>query len=96
MSSAQLPVHYYVYYKCDPRRMDELRPAVERLFQSVRAATGIAGQWQQRRDDATTFMEVYLDVPQTETFEPALEAAVAGSGFANLGVQRVTEVFRCA
>ncbi len=91
-----IPLQYYVYYKADPGRIDELRAVVQGLFRLVREATGIQGQWQQRRDDPSTFMEIYADVPDTADFERALAQSLDASGFARLGVDRVTEIFRCA
>lgn len=91
-----IPLQYYVYYKFDPARIEELRAVVQPLFRAVREATGIQGQWQQRRDDPTTFMEIYADVPDTPAFERVLAQSLAASGFARLGIKRVTEIFRCA
>jgi len=89
-------LQYYVYYKFDPTRIEELRAVVQSLFGEVREATGIQGQWQQRRDDATTFMETYVDVDDPSAFDQALSHATEKSGFAALGIKRVTEVFKCA
>lgn len=91
-----IPLQYYVYYKFDPARIEELRTIVEPLFRLVHEAAGIQGQWQQRRDDPSTFMEIYADVPDTPAFERALAQALDASGFAKLGIHRVTEIFRCA
>ena len=91
-----IPLQYYVYYKVDPARIEELRVVVEGLFRLVQEATGIRGRWQQRRDDPSTFMEIYADVPDTAAFERALAQSLDASGFAGLGVNRVTEIFRCA
>lgn len=90
-----IPLQYYVYYKFDPARIEELRAVVQALFRAVHEATGIQGQWQQRRDDPTTFMEIYADVPDTPAFERVLAQSLDASGFARLGIKRVTEIFRC-
>lgn len=82
---------YYVYYRVDPARVDALRPAVEALFGVVMRETGVAGAWMRRRDDATTFMEVYEGV----TDERAFEAVLARESTA-LGLVRKTERFICA
>lgn len=89
-------LQYYVYYKFDPKRIDEVRTTVHALFAGVSSATGIQGQWQQRRDDASTFMETYFEVADGAAFERALSQAVENSGFAKLGIRRVTEIFQCA
>ena len=90
------PLQYYVYYKIDPARIEELRSTVQALFGHVHEKTGVQGQWQQRRDDPSTFMEVYADVPDPTAFDRALAQALDKSGFARLGIDRVTEIFRCA
>jgi len=90
------PLNYYVYYKFDPARVADLRTVVEKLFMQVSAASGIQGEWQRRRDDPSTFMEIYLDVMDAAQFDRALAGAIEQSGFADLGIQRVTEIFQCA
>jgi hypothetical protein len=89
-------LQYYVYYKFDPARIEEVRAIVQQTFDEVRNATGVQGQWQQRRDDASTFMEIYLDVADAGQFDRALAQALEKSGFTRLGIQRITEIFRCA
>ena len=69
---------------------------VEKVFKGVHAATGIRGQWQRRRDDPSTFMEIYSDVADAAAFDQALAAALEETGFAQLGIARVTELFQCA
>lgn len=87
---------YYVYYKADPARVAELRAVVEKLFLRVHAATGIQGEWQRRRDDPSTFMEIYSNVVDAGAFDQAITAALEEAGFAQLGIARVTELFQCA
>ena len=89
-------LQYYVYYKFDPARIEEVRAVVQKVFDEVRNATGVQGQWQLRRDDASTFMETYLDVADSGAFDRALSQALEKAGFASLGIQRITEIFRCA
>jgi len=75
----------------DLTRLAELRAAVERLFSIVERECGVRGRWLHRRDDPTTYMEVYEDVKDTGAFERVLEREGA-----KLGVQRRTERFVCA
>jgi len=82
---------YYVYYRVDPERVDALRPAVEALLESIKLQTGVEGAWMRRRDEPTTFMEVYQGV----TDEPAFETVLARESAA-LGLERKTERFICA
>lgn len=87
---------YYMYYKVDPARVAEVRAVVEALMRRVHAATGVQGEWQRRRDDPATFMETYANVTDAAAFDKALAAALEETGFARLGIARVTEIFQCA
>ena len=84
-------MNYYVYYRVDPQRLAELRAAVEALFAAVERQCGVRGRWLHRRDDPTTYMEVYEGVADAAAFEALLEREGAG-----LGVQRRIERFVCA
>jgi len=75
----------------DLARLAELRVAVERLFALLERECGVRGRWMHRRDDPTTYMEVYEDVKDTARFEALLEREGA-----KLGVQRRLERFVCA
>ena len=75
----------------DPARLAELRAGVERLFALLERDFGVRGRWMRRRDDATTYMEVYEGVKDEAAFERLLEREGA-----KLGVQRRTERFVCA
>jgi uncharacterized protein DUF4936 len=72
-------------------RLAEVRAAVERLFALVERECGVRGRWMHRRDDPTTYMEVYEEVKDTARFEALLEREGA-----KLGVQRRLERFVCA
>jgi hypothetical protein len=80
--------HYYVYYKVAPGQLDRLREAVRVLFEAIETECGVRGRWMHRRDDPSTYMEVYEDVRDTAAFEVVLERQGA-----KLGVQRHTERF---
>lgn len=81
-------MNYYVYYKVDAGRAAELRRAVTDLLNTVEERCGVRGRWMRRRDDPTTYMEVYEGVKD----EAAFEALIEREG-AKLGVQRRLEVF---
>ena len=66
-------MNYYVYYKIAPDRLAELRPAVQGLFKTIESKTGVRGRWMRRRDDPTTYMEVYEGVTDEAGFEELLE-----------------------
>lgn len=89
-------VDYYVYYKFDPARIEEVRRVVDALFREIHSATGITARWQRRRDDPSTFMEIYAGVADAAAFDPLLQSALEKAGFAQLGIPRITEIFQCA
>ena len=68
--------------------MAEVRAGVERLFAVIERDCGVRGRWMHRRDDATTYMEVYEGVKDEAAFERLLEREGA-----KLGVQRRVERF---
>jgi len=68
-----------------------LRAAVERMFAAVERESGVRGRWMHRRDDTTTYMEVYEGVKDDAAFQAVLEREGA-----KLGVPRKLEVFRDA
>lgn len=82
---------YYVYYRVEPARVEALRAQVEQLFGILEQATGVRGRWMRRRDDPSTYMEVYENVPDDRGFEAQLARAAAG-----LGLERRVERFICA
>ena len=84
-------MNYYVYYKIEPGRVEELRPLVDALFALIERKTGVRGRWMRRRDDPTTYMEVYEGVQDESAFEALLEREGA-----KLGVPRKLERFVCA
>jgi hypothetical protein len=65
-----------------------VRAGIERLFAAIERECGVRGRWMHRRDDPTTYMEVYEDVKDAARFE----AVLAREGD-KLGVQRRTERF---
>ena len=84
-------MNYYVYYKIEPQRVEELRRTVDALFALIERKTGVRGRWMRRRDDPTTYMEVYEGVQDESAFEELLEREGA-----KLGVPRKLERFVCA
>ena len=84
-------MNYYVYYKVSAERVNEAREAVQALFSLVEKRFGVRGRWMRRRDDPTTYMEVYEDVKDERGFEALLEREGA-----RLGVSRKLERFVCA
>jgi hypothetical protein len=54
----------------------------------VKQKTGVSGRWMRRRDDPSTYMEVFEGVKDEAAFEALLE-----SEGAKLGLQRKVERF---
>ena len=61
---------------------------VEKLFGEIEKQCGVRGRWMRRRDDPSTYMEVYEEVKDAAAFEALLEREGA-----KLGVQRKLERF---
>lgn len=80
--------HYYVYYRVAPTQLERIRERVRELFAAIEGEFGVRGRWMRRRDDASTYMEVYEDVKDAAAFEALLEREGA-----KLGVQRKLERF---
>jgi hypothetical protein len=81
-------LNYYVYYKLAPESAAEMRTKVQSLFTLVEEQFGIRGKWMRRRDDPTTYMEVYEGIRDERAFEALLERVGA-----TLGVSRKVERF---
>ena len=81
-------MNYYVYYKVAPEQLARVRTAVRALFDVIQKQCGVRGRWMHRRDDPSTYMEVYEDVKDEAAFEALLEREGA-----KLGVQRKLERF---
>ena len=83
--------NYYVYYRVDAARAGTLRAEVEKLLDRIQEQTGVRGRWMRRRDDPSTYMEVYEAVADDAAFEALLSREAAG-----LGWERRVERFVCA
>lgn len=83
--------NYYVYYRVELLRFAEMRAKVEKLFALVEREAGVRGRWMQRRDDPSTWMEVYEGVRDTAKFDALLEREAVA-----FGVARKVERFVCA
>ena len=81
-------MNYYVYYKIGPEKLASFSKAVSELFSKIEKQCGVRGRWMRRRDDPSTYMEVYEDVKD----EAAFEALIESEG-AKLGVPRKLERF---
>ena len=84
-------MNYYVYYKLDPQGLPAVRSRVSELFEKIERQFGVRGRWMRRRDDPTTYMEVYENVADDQAFEALLAREAA-----SLGLERRVERFVCA
>jgi hypothetical protein len=67
-------LNYYVYYKLDAQAVLVARSLVNELFEKIQKQFGVHGRWMRRRDDPTTYMEVYEGVKDEAAFETVMEA----------------------
>lgn len=81
-------MNYYVYYKVSPDRERDIGAGVKTLFSLIEKQFGVRGRWMRRRDDPTTYMEVYEGVRDERGFEALLEREGT-----KLGLQRKVERF---
>ena len=87
---------YYVYYRVPRENAGRARAAVESLQRELAASTGVRGRLLRRRDDETTWMEIYEDVSDAGRVEAALDELVRRHGIAALlapGSARKQEIF---
>jgi len=61
---------------------------VQHLFSVIERECGVRGRWMRRRDDPSTYMEVYEGVEDGPAFE-----AVLGRETGGFGVERRVERF---
>ena len=81
-------MNYYVYYKVAEAQLPSFRSSIDLLFRTVKEKTGVQGRWMRRRDDASTYMEIYEGVQDAAAFEALLEQEGR-----KLGVERHVERF---
>ena len=81
-------MNYYVYYKVDPEELAAVRFSVEMLFRDIEAKFKVRGRWMRRRDDPSTYMEVYEGVTDAGAFEAFMEKETR-----SMGVERRVERF---
>ena len=88
---------YYVYYRVPPANAVRARQAVDALQRELSDQTGVAGRLMRRRDDESTWMEIYEDVSDGARFEAKLAELAERHGIPGLlapGSSRKHEIFR--
>jgi quinol monooxygenase YgiN len=86
----------YTYYRIDPARREELRAVVDALFAAAAQAYGVQGRWMRRKDDPSTYLEVYADVENVAALAAFVQRECARIRFARLladGGARHDEIF---
>jgi len=81
-------MNYYVYYKLAGEANGDMRAKVQAFFALVEQQYGVRGRWLRRRDDPTTYMEVYEGIRDTRAFDALLERVAV-----TFGVPRKVERF---
>jgi len=92
-----MKLNYYVYYRIPAGNAERARAAVASLQRELAGATGIGGQLLRRRDDETTWMEIYEGVEDEARFVATLAELVERHGVKALvapNSSRKQEVFR--
>jgi len=88
---------YYIYYRVPAENAKRARAAVSALQRELSDITGTGGRLLRRRDDESTWMEIYESVPDGARFEAELAELVERHGLAALlapGSSRKQEIFR--
>ena len=91
-----MKLSYYIYYRVPAENAARARAAVGAMQRELSEIAGIGGRLLRRRDDQTTWMEIYENVADAERFEAELGGLVERHGFAALlapGSARKREVF---
>lgn len=75
-----MSLSYYIYYRI--AQPAQARRLVQRIHAALKDKTGIDGRLLRKRDDPTTWMEIYEGVGDAGAFEQCLAAAVQATNFA--------------
>ena len=87
---------YYVYYKIDPEKAQDLIPVAIAMQSDIYRLTGVRGRLKKKTSDGATWMEIYEGVHQRLLFEAALADCVSRfgmEGFLAEGGARKSEIF---
>ena len=92
-----MKLSYYIYYRVPAENAARARAAVGAMQRELSDIIGIGGRLLRRRDDETTWMEIYENVADSVRFEAELADLVKHHGLAALlvpGSSRKQEIFR--
>ena len=91
-----MKLSYYIYYRVPAENAARARAAVGAMQRELSEIAGIGGRLLRRRDDETTWMEIYENVADAERFEAELGGLVERHGLRALlapGSARKREIF---
>ena len=91
-----MKLNFYIYYRVPAQNAERARVAVRELQRELSDIAGISGRLLRRRDDETTWMEIYENVQDGARFEAELAKQVERRGLVALlvpGSSRKQEVF---
>ena len=74
-----MSLSYYIYYRV--AQPAQARTLVRNIQTALKAETGIDGRLLRKRDDPTTWMEIYESVGDVGAFEKNLAVAVQAANF---------------
>lgn len=89
-----LQFSYFIYYRV--AQPEQAQALVRRIQSVLKDQTGIQGHVLRKRDDPSTWMEIYQGVGDAGAFEQCLATAVQATNFATVlvaGGARHTECF---
>ena len=92
-----MKLSFYIYYRVPAQNAARVRVAVGALQRELSGIAGVNGRLLRRRDDETTWMEIYENVQDGARFEAELTRLVERHGLVALlvpGSSRKQEVFR--
>ena len=92
-----MKLNFYIYYRVPVQNAERARVTVNEVQRELSGIAGISGRLLRRRDDETTWMEIYENVQDGARFEAELASLVERHGLAALlvpGSSRKQEVFR--
>lgn len=75
-------LHYYVYYRVAPERVNEAREAAHQVQAIMATELGVTGRLLRKRGEPLLWMEVYENVPAARPFETRLANACAAARIA--------------
>ncbi len=77
-----MPLSYYIYYRVAQPAQAQTR--ARQVQAALKDKTGIDGRLLRKRDDPSTWMEIYEGVADADAFEQCLEEAVQATNFATV------------